>query len=59
MKRPTWSSLTREAEAFLSALREMGSVKSAESKTAVVKTFGEIERQVRYLKKNGTLPDAN
>jgi hypothetical protein len=56
MKRPTFASLLRETEAFLSALRQMGSEKSPESKTSVVTKFRDVEGSFRFLQKNGTLP---
>jgi hypothetical protein len=55
MSRPTWSRLTRETEAFLSALRKMGSEKSPASKRAVVATFKDVEKSFLYLKNHGVL----
>jgi hypothetical protein len=56
MKRPTFTSLLRETETFLSALRQMGLEKSPESKTSVVAKFKDVEGSFRILQKNGTLP---
>jgi hypothetical protein len=59
MRRPTFASLLRESEAFVSALREMGSKKSPESKTLVAMQFKEVERSFRYLRDHGVFPNSN